>query len=115
VVRKESLLTEEAWERIRLDQLTQKIELGRSSPERYGEAVERLKSTISDETREKRAKTTSRGLEGCCGRGCNGCLMFWNDPKYETARALMADKKSGEMLTKNMRDDVIEARAAIGA
>jgi hypothetical protein len=27
----------------------------------------------------------------------------------------MADKKSGEMLTKNMRDDVIEARAAIGA
>ncbi len=115
VVRKESLLTEEAWERIRLDQLTQKIELGRSSPERYGEAVERLKSTVSDETREKRAKTTSRGLEGCCGRGCNGCLMFWNDPKYETARALMADKKSGEMLTKNMRDDVIEARAAIGA
>jgi hypothetical protein len=41
--------------------------------------------------------------------------MFWNNPKYETARALMADKKSGEMLTKNMRDDVIEARAAIGA
>ena len=115
VVRKESLLTEEAWERIRLDQLTQKIELGRSSPEKYTVAVERLKSTISDETREKRAKTTSRGLEGCCGRGCNGCLMFWNDPKYETARALMADKKSGEMLTKNMRDDVIEARAAIGA
>ncbi|MBA4740886.1 MAG: U32 family peptidase C-terminal domain-containing protein [Burkholderiales bacterium] len=115
VVRKESLLTEEAWERIRLDQLTQKIELGRSSPERYSIAVERLKSTISDETREKRARTSSRGLEGCCGRGCNGCLMFWNDPKYEAARALMADKKSGEMLTKNMRDDVIEARAAIGA
>ena len=115
VVRKESLLTEEEWERIRLDQLTQKIELGRSSPERYGDAVERLKSTISVETLEKRAKTTSRGLEGCCGRGCNGCLMFWNDPKYEAARALMAGKKSGEMLTKNMRDDVIEARAAIGA
>ncbi|MDC1312253.1 U32 family peptidase C-terminal domain-containing protein [Burkholderiales bacterium] len=115
VVRKESLLTEEAWERIRLDQLTQKIELGRSSPERYGDAVERLRSTISVEMLEKRAKTTSRGLEGCCGRGCNGCLMFWNDPKYEAARALMADKKSGEMLTKNMRDDVIEARAAIGA
>ncbi len=115
VVRKESLLTEEEWERIRLDQLTQKIELGRSSPERYGDAVQRLKNTISTETLDKRAKTTSKGLHGCCGRGCNGCLMFWNDPKYETARALMAGKKSGEMLTQNMRDDVIEARAAIGA
>ncbi|MDA1332477.1 MAG: U32 family peptidase [Proteobacteria bacterium] len=113
VVRKESLLTDEEWERIRLDQLTQKIELGRSSPERYGDAVQRLKNTISIETLNKRAKTTSKGLRGCCGRGCNGCLMFWNDAKYETARALMKGKKSGEMLTQNMRDDVIEARAAI--
>jgi putative protease len=115
VVRKESMLSEEEWERIRLDQLTQKIELGKTSPERYNDAVERLKNTISVETLEKRAKTTSRGLEGCCGRGCNGCLMFWNDPKYEKARSLMAGKKSGEMLSKNMRDDVIEAREAIGA
>ncbi len=24
-------------------------------------------------------KTSRKGVEGCCGRGCNGCLMFWND------------------------------------
>ena len=113
VVRKESLLSEEEWERLKVDQLTQKIELGRSSPERYSSAVEKLRSTISVETLEKRAKTTGKGLNGCCGRGCNGCLMFWNDPKYAKARDILATRKNGEMLKNNMRDDLVEARAAL--
>lgn len=27
------------------------------------------------------------GLDGCCGLGCNGCLMFWNEPRFAKSRA----------------------------
>lgn len=43
-------------------------------------------------------KTPAQGLDGCCGLGCNGCLMFWNDPKYAKARESLKSKKIGEML-----------------
>jgi len=52
---------------------------------------------------DSRSRTLNKprlGTEGCCGRGCNGCLIFWNDPAYEKARTLMATKKQGEMLPK---------------
>jgi len=45
-------------------------------------------------------KTPALGLESCCGLGCNGCYMFWNDPKYEKARAVQKAKKIGEKLHK---------------
>ncbi|MBL4831918.1 MAG: hypothetical protein JKY55_18810, partial [Aliivibrio sp.] len=48
------------------------------------------------------------GLDGCCGRGCNGCLMFWNDPAYAKARVLMAGKKQGQLLDKDMRETAAE-------
>ena len=32
------------------------------------------------------------GVEGCCGRGCNGCLHFWNEPRYAKARQLLRSK-----------------------
>lgn len=32
------------------------------------------------------------GAQGCCGLGCNGCLPFFNDEKYEKARALLSQK-----------------------
>lgn len=31
-------------------------------------------------------KGPKMGLEGCCGKGCNGCRLFWFDPKYAKAR-----------------------------
>lgn len=43
-------------------------------------------------------KAPTLGLESCCGLGCNGCLMFWNDPKYAKARETLKSKKIGEML-----------------
>lgn len=46
-------------------------------------------------------KTPALGLESCCGLGCNGCLMFWNDPKYDKAREALKVKKIGQMLDKN--------------
>ncbi|HJN25603.1 MAG TPA: U32 family peptidase [Rhodospirillales bacterium] len=43
-------------------------------------------------------KAPTLGLDSCCGLGCNGCLMFWNDPKYANARETLKAKKIGEML-----------------
>ncbi|MBL6933122.1 MAG: U32 family peptidase [Rhodospirillales bacterium] len=43
-------------------------------------------------------KAPTLGLDSCCGLGCNGCLMFWNDPRYDKARETLKAKKIGEML-----------------
>lgn len=40
------------------------------------------------------------GAEGCCGLGCNGCLPFWNEPRYEKARAQLASERGGLRLAK---------------
>jgi putative protease len=39
------------------------------------------------------------GGEGCCGLGCNGCLPFWHEPRYEKARATLRARANGERLT----------------
>jgi putative protease len=41
----------------------------------------------------KGGKPPKLGAEGCCGLGCNGCLPFWQDEKYEKARQLLSEKK----------------------
>lgn len=41
------------------------------------------------------------GAEGCCGLGCNGCLPFWNEPKYEKARDQLALARHGRRLSKS--------------
>jgi putative protease len=46
----------------------------------------------------KTKKTPRIGKEGCCGKGCNGCLIFWHDEKYQKAREILKTKKIGEML-----------------
>jgi len=104
IIRKETSLTEEEWQRLKLDKLTQKIELGHTSDSQYKQRVEKLQETIGEELMERRSKTSRFGAEGCCGRGCNGCLMFWNDPEYAKARELLAKKKHGEMLDSDMRE-----------
>ncbi len=39
-------------------------------------------------------KTPALGLDACCGLGCNGCYMFWEDDKYAKAREAMKAKKN---------------------
>ena len=39
---------------------------------------------------------------GCCGKGCNGCLVFWHDPAYAKGRELMEQKKMGERLERKV-------------
>ncbi len=107
IVRKESQLTEEEWRRLKLDKTAQKIELGATGRETaYRNQVAKLQEAISSETMQKRGGTSRKGAEGCCGRGCNGCLMFWNDPEYAKARELLQQKKHGEilMLDRDMRE-----------
>ncbi len=104
IIRKETSLTEEEWQRLKLDKLDQKIELGQASEDMHPDRLKELQDTISEEMMERRSKTSRSGVEGCCGRGCNGCLMFWNDPQYAKARDMLAKKKHGEMLEHDMRE-----------
>ena len=104
IIRKETALTEEEWQRLKLDKLSQRIEMQQIGDEQYKERVHQLQETISEELMERRSKTSRCGKEGCCGRGCNGCLIFWNDPQYEKARQILAKKKHGEMLK---REEII--------
>ncbi len=107
IVRKESMLAEDEWRRIKLDKTAQQIELGAENREGlYKKQVAKLQDAIGTENMEKRARTSRKGVEGCCGRGCNGCLMFWNDPEYAKARELLKTRKSGEiqMLDRDMRE-----------
>lgn len=105
IIRKENAMTEEEWQRIKLDRMSQKIELGNVPERLYPAQVEKLQETISEEMMERRSKTSRSGAEGCCGKGCNGCLIFWNAPQYEKARALLAKKKHGELLDKDGREE----------
>lgn len=46
-------------------------------------------------------KAPKLGLSGCCGLGCNGCSMFWSDPKFERAREKLALQAPGRKLPRS--------------
>jgi putative protease len=108
VLRKEAALSEEAWARIKHDQEARLMEFGTGNPEKYARRTEELQTAIDANLKTRRSRTPRKGTEGCCGRGCNGCLMFWHDPAYAKARDLLQKKKQGEMLERNMREDLID-------
>lgn len=104
IIRKEKALLPEEWSRIKLDLEAQKIEAGKGSEERYDLKLYALQQALDSGSRTRKPKTPRIGTEGCCGKGCNGCMIFWNDPIYATARDLLAQKKQGEMFDKDMRE-----------
>lgn len=111
VVRKETLLTDAQWNRMKLDKTAQRIEIeGRTQNPADGTYVrqrENLKAAIASDNKTRKPKVNPKlGLDGCCGRGCNGCLMFWNDPAYAKAREIIATKKQGQMLERDMRENI---------
>ncbi len=106
VIRKEKPLTQEQKDRIEFDKISQKIERIGGSNEEYEKKRAKLQKSIEEGSAERSLKSPRLGIDGCCGKGCNGCLIFWNDPSYAKAREVMARKKQGEMLDKNMRDAV---------
>lgn len=109
VIRKEKALTRDEWARLKLDQEAHELEMGKGKEERYQKRRDTLQTALDDRLKDRIPRTPRIGTEGCCGKGCNGCMIFWHDPIYEKARALLAKKKQGEMLAKKM---VNEAPAA---
>ncbi len=101
VMRKERALTEEQWARIRLDKLTQGLEInGKENEKAYSKRRDELVEKIEENTNDRRFKTNRVGVEGCCGKGCNGCMMFWQDDQYARAREVLMKRKQGEQLTR---------------
>ncbi len=101
VLRKERALTDEHWSRIRFDKLVQGLETsGRDNPNAYARRRDELVEKIGADGNERRFKTNRIGTEGCCGKGCNGCLIFWQDDKYALARDVLSKRKQGEQLTR---------------
>ncbi|SCA55637.1 Col [Candidatus Terasakiella magnetica] len=100
VARRETPMSEE--ERVsRLSEIrAQELERGLISEEEYRAIMddpELLGKRISMKANTGH-RAPKQGLDSCCGKGCNGCLMFWQDDKYAKAREKMKEKKIGEML-----------------
>lgn len=105
VVRKEKPLTPEQWSRLKLDRTAERIEHRGEATDaqqtKYESQRDRLIDAIAEGSQDRKPKSPRLGLEGCCGRGCNGCMIFWEDPKFEKAREILKTKKQGEMLARN--------------
>ncbi len=99
VIRKEKELSQEQLNRLRLDKEAQRLELGKGSEKAYNDKKQELIDSINDGTGERKPRTPRIGTTGCCGKGCNGCLIFWHDATYAKAREIMRSKKIGEKLT----------------
>ncbi|KLN60040.1 peptidase U32 [Kiloniella spongiae] len=107
IIRKEKSLTQAEWDRLKLDATAQRVELGTGSNTLYQKQRNKLQASIFEENGERIPKTPRIGTDGCCGRGCNGCAIFWHDPIYEKARTLLAQKKQGEMFDRDMKDEAV--------
>ncbi len=104
IIRKEKALTLEEFNRLRLDKEALKLEENGGSKKAYESKLIDLQQAIIEKNSVTKFKTPRLGVEGCCGKGCNGCLIFWHDPSYAKARDLMASKKQGEMLDKKVKN-----------
>ncbi|UWR02569.1 U32 family peptidase C-terminal domain-containing protein [Ruegeria conchae] len=102
VLRKERAMTDEHWSRIRFDKLVQGLETsGRDNAKAYARRRDELIEKIGEDGNKRRFKTNRIGTEGCCGKGCNGCLIFWQDEKYARAREVLSKRKQGEQLSRS--------------
>jgi U32 family peptidase len=99
VVRREKALSGEAWARLKLDRVAQAAELGKASESKYQDRRQDLIEALRAEYEGVTFRTPRLGVEGCCGRGCNGCLHFWNEPRYANARQLLRSKGQGVLLS----------------
>ncbi|MCA9925746.1 MAG: U32 family peptidase C-terminal domain-containing protein, partial [Anaerolineales bacterium] len=97
VVRKDRLLRQDEWNRLKLDNEAQQLELGQGNDAAYEKKRVKLAASMQAAPQPKRAPR--QGAEGCCGKGCNGCLIFAHDPVFEEARSALEEKKMGERLS----------------
>ena len=100
LVRKARVLTHNHRARIENDITAFGVEARSEDP---ATASSRPIERISSQKRPSRL-----GAKGCCGRGCNGCLIFAHSPIFEKARQAMQERKIGEMLDHDMRESTLE-------
>ncbi len=98
LIRKEKAMDESDKNRLELHNQAHKVEAGEGNEQKYENKRTKYLSSLEQKLQEISPKTPRVGIEGCCGKGCNGCLIFWHDDKYQKARELLKTKKMGEML-----------------
>jgi putative protease len=101
VARTETFDESRNTEQVKVRIQSQKMEAGIVSEKVYESTKKRISERMADTDKAKTIKSKKLAKtkeEACCGRGCNGCLVFWNDPMYAKARDLLATKKMGEKL-----------------
>ncbi len=98
LIRKEKMNVEAEKLKVESRELSHQLESGEVREEKY--EAKRKKYFVAREIADPKIspKTPRVGLDGCCGKSCNGCLIFWHDEKYAKARELVKTKKIGEML-----------------
>ena len=108
ILRKEKALTEAQWARLKHDAEAHDMEMGKGDDTLYARKNARLQDAMDSDLGKRSIKSPRLGVEGCCGRGCNGCTIFWHDETYAKARALLAKGEQGKLLTKQQaRQEVI--------
>jgi putative protease len=104
LIRKEKLLETSEKNRLELHEQAHKLEGGEALQKKYDQKRDKYLTSIEKKLKEVSPKTPRVGEEGCCGKGCNGCLVFWHDSKYQKARELLAGKKQGELLQSRVKN-----------
>ncbi len=105
IVRKVRILNQVQETRMSYDQVSQKIELGIGNKEFATKKLQKLTHDLQNSSTQPIKSQIEK--DSCCGKGCNGCLIFWNSPKYAKARKLLATKKQGQMLSNIESTDLL--------
>jgi len=87
VARKARPLSDEQATQLKQNIKSQSAELGLIAATDLVRSVEERNRVLAS---MKGKKPPKLGDEACCGLGCNGCLPFWNEEKYEKARQLLS-------------------------
>jgi putative protease len=98
LIRKEKPIDQETNLKVQSRKLSHKLEGGEIKEEKYQNKRKKYFQAKEIGGEKAAPKTPRIGEEGCCGKGCNGCLIFWHDDKYSKAREILKSKKMGEML-----------------
>jgi putative protease len=99
LIRKEKMLENSEKLKVESRQLSHQLESGEVKEEKYQNKRQKYFQAMEiEEDSSASCRTPRIGKEGCCGKGCNGCLVFWHDEKYSKAREILKTKKIGEML-----------------
>lgn len=98
LVRKEKMNVESEKLKVESRQLSHQLEAGEVREEKYENKRKKYFAALEVGDEQISPRTPRIGKDGCCGKGCNGCLIFWHDDKYAKAREILKTKKIGEML-----------------